>query len=262
MQEGSSAPELTAVVCDDDRMARSVVTDLLEARGVRVLAETDRAVDAIDVIEQFHPDLVVLDTALQVGPAIEVVEHVAERGLPCRVVVFTAGVELAASIAPLTAAVVEKFDMESLERAVDAALRGTTSTTAATPTARDAGERRREARHLPPGSLRDETGLDDTAEFYEQVAAAAAGDALLAIDLTGPDPETVGRVGRGVIRAGDRMILRRDTLVVLLIGGGPQAPRAVADRFGRRYPGPAARPRGIALDEGSNPTDALARVLS
>jgi CheY-like chemotaxis protein len=58
-------PQTRAVICDDDPMARRLVTRVLENCDVSVVAETDTAPSLLSVIELAKPDLVVLDLWLE-----------------------------------------------------------------------------------------------------------------------------------------------------------------------------------------------------
>src|SRR5579872_1832951 len=80
----------TMVVCEDDAVLRTVIRDAAEAQGCRVLAETDHALDAIDLARRFHPDAIVVDLALRVGTGMDVVTEVVNGGLSSALIVYTA----------------------------------------------------------------------------------------------------------------------------------------------------------------------------
>jgi DNA-binding response OmpR family regulator len=54
----------TAVVCDDDPMARRLVREIVERCGFTVLAGVDNAMDALSLVLDHGPDVLVLDLAL------------------------------------------------------------------------------------------------------------------------------------------------------------------------------------------------------
>jgi CheY-like chemotaxis protein len=54
----------TAVVCDDDPMSRRLVREVLERCGYDVLAGVDNAVDALQLVIDHQPDVLVLDLVL------------------------------------------------------------------------------------------------------------------------------------------------------------------------------------------------------
>ena len=54
----------TAVICDDDPMARRVISGLAAGAGYEVLAEVDRAVTAVDMVEFHQPSVAVMDVSM------------------------------------------------------------------------------------------------------------------------------------------------------------------------------------------------------
>ena len=232
--------QLRALVCDDDRNNRSVITHLLEDRGVRVLAETDRASDAIALLDRFQLDLIVCDMALEAGTGMDVIEHLGHADSKCRVVVFTAFEDMTHAVPGVPVHTVIKPDFDHLERAIDDAIGA----------ARDVGDgtdRRRPVRAMAPPTMRAATGLDDAAEFYRELSEANAGDALLAVAIEGADEAGLSDALRTAIRAQDLLIQRHDQYVMLLIGGGDDGPASVLQRV-----------RAIT---GSSPADARWRVI-
>lgn len=245
----------TAIVVDDDAVTRSVVSGLVADHGVRVLAEADTSIGAIDLIERFRPDLVVLDMALAIGNGDDVLAFVRQCHLRCEVVVFTAYAAPARGHEAAGIRVVEKPLFDDLERALDVAIHDVGQTEVAT-------ERRRPSRHLQQPSLsRTETGLDDAADFYQSLAGAEAGDALVGIPVENDSCAAIALAVRRAVRAEDRMVLRGDTLVVLLVGAGTEGPPAVLARVGASHPDAVAAAKVSVLVAGSDPTSAFGSVL-
>lgn len=238
----------TAVVCDDDRLTRELVSHILEDRGVAVLAEADTALDAIDLVERFSPDIVIVDIGLAFSSGQEVIDHVRERSLPLHVVAFTAFASTVQASAHV--AVVEKPDFESLGRAIDAAVAIRHA---------EGADRRRPQRDVAPPSLRDAAGLDDAAEFYRILAAAEPSDALVAFPS---DDDDLPLVVRRTLRTQDRVIRRHDSLVVLLVGGGDAGAAALIARIGARYPRVAAQAAVALLSAHADGNDALTSVTA
>ncbi|MGI8794175.1 MAG: response regulator [Acidimicrobiales bacterium] len=54
----------TAVICDDDSVARHLARLVVESAGYTVAAEVDMATDAVRVAEMIKPEVVVIDVAL------------------------------------------------------------------------------------------------------------------------------------------------------------------------------------------------------
>ncbi len=223
------AGDLSALVCDDDRVTRSVISNLIEARGGRVLAETDRAMTAIDLIERFEPGLVVCDMSLEVGSGMDIIRFLAERAIPCHVVVFTSFDEMVSHVEGFAVRVVSKPDFERLEHALDAAILDATDAVVVR-------ERRQLVRATPNPGLRKDSGLDDPSEFYRQLAEAVRGDVLLTVRVADDDLTAVAGALRKAVRVQDLLIRRHDELTALLIGGGPTGAPAVLRRLAMTHP--------------------------
>src|SRR6188474_1833208 len=80
----------TAVVCDDDVVARSAITVSCEEAGLEVVAETDSGSDAAELIRRFGVDVLVLDLSLTDGSGERTLERLNEEGREVAVVVFSA----------------------------------------------------------------------------------------------------------------------------------------------------------------------------
>ena len=71
-----SRTQLRAVVVDDSRFMRAVVTRLLEESGIAVVAEAVDGVDAIEVVAAHRPDVVTMDIEMPRMNGIEAVERI------------------------------------------------------------------------------------------------------------------------------------------------------------------------------------------
>ncbi|ENX17518.1 hypothetical protein F895_00657 [Acinetobacter sp. CIP 64.2] len=69
-----------ALIVDDHPVARLAVRMLLEKEGITVLAETGDGLDAVSLIKQFKPDLVVIDIDMPSLNGIEVVQRLRKNG--------------------------------------------------------------------------------------------------------------------------------------------------------------------------------------
>ena len=67
---------LTAVVCDDDRVARQMIRTVVERAGDTVLAGVDNAMDALDLVMGHQPDVLVLDLVLPGLSGEEILESI------------------------------------------------------------------------------------------------------------------------------------------------------------------------------------------
>lgn len=226
VDEGASGgSHATAIVCEDDRVARALISELISARGGQVLAETDQAPDAIALIERFKPTLVVTDLALAGGTGMEVVDFASSEGSRCQVVVFTSYDSDIRATARPRVRVVAKPDFELLERALSAAMEVDHTDDGVT------GDRRQSSGASARHRAREAGGPDDPSEFYRLLGEAIAGDSLLVIPVPpSADGDFAARRFVELTRAQDRVIRRRDCVVVLLTGGGGEAVPAVLRR--------------------------------
>ncbi len=72
---------LSALIIDDERLARDELKYLLDSvGGVDVVAQGANGIEAIDLIEEHHPDLVFLDVQMPGLDGFGVLKQLAERG--------------------------------------------------------------------------------------------------------------------------------------------------------------------------------------
>lgn len=211
---------MNVLLVDDDPIVRSAVRGLVESQGGEVLAEADTAMTAIEIAERFRPDVVVLDLALAAGDGLEVLRRVRESLPVALVVVFSAYVDAAQPFAGQRVRIVEKPAFDRLDAALSVVLDDEP--------AADADRRRaaRRAAAVDPGRR------DDPAAFYEALAAAHPGDAVLAIPTGEADPRELADKARRAVRDTDLVTIRRDLIVLLLVDAGRDGTLAVLDRLG------------------------------
>ena len=88
---GPSNDALRAIVVDDEQLARDELCFLLqEVGGVEIVAQAGNGVEALRVIEEYQPDLVMLDVQMPGLSGFEVARRVVEAGLDSHVVFVTA----------------------------------------------------------------------------------------------------------------------------------------------------------------------------
>lgn len=219
------------VVCDDDATLRSVVSRLAEGIGHTVIAETDRATDAVELVVRFGADGLVLDLSMPFGSGVEAVTALRERAPECRIVVFTSYADETPQVREAALrAVVDKPDFERLEEV----LRELAEDQAVVPEG-GGPERRRPPRPRPelvaPGAL-SPSGLEAHESFEQIVRNLCAADAVLYVVVTpseGPvlDPWdrllhtdrflAVARTLRTVLRVQDRLTAEDDLLSAVLL---------------------------------------------
>lgn len=231
------------MICEDDPVARSVISDLVEDHGGQVLAAVDSQLDAMAFLERFTPDVVIVDLVLRRGNGTHLVEHVRRTHPDIQVVVFTA-YDSQARIDDDAVVVVAKPDFERLGRIITS-----TGDRAGT------GERRRPVRHV---GVSASAAASDRA-FYGLVAEAEPDDVLVSVRVEG-DAAEVARSLRETLRDHDAVLERSDQVVALLIGGGEDTVRALRLRLEQSLP--ALAPRTTSCLAGPDPIDAFSRLTS
>jgi two-component system response regulator LytT len=81
---------LRAIVVDDEQLARAELVYLLEQLGIEILAQAGNGVEALRVIEEYQPDLVMLDVQMPGLTGFEVARRVMQAGFETQVVFVTA----------------------------------------------------------------------------------------------------------------------------------------------------------------------------
>ena len=83
--------DLRTIVVDDEQLARDELCFLLQQLGgVEVVAQAGNGVDALTVIEECQPEVVMLDVQMPGLTGFEVARRVAEAGMECHIVFVTA----------------------------------------------------------------------------------------------------------------------------------------------------------------------------
>lgn len=101
----------TAVIADDHAMIRGGLRGLIEAEGLRVVAEAGDGLQAISEVQRHRPTLLTLDVAMPFAQGVEIY-HEARRWSPdTRIVVFT-GLTSAGLLSELVTAGVDGLFMK------------------------------------------------------------------------------------------------------------------------------------------------------
>lgn len=80
----------TAVVCDDDPMVRQLERKILTTAGYEVIAGCGTAVEALQLVMQYRPDVLLLDLGLP-GASGETIIAPIQKAVPdCAVIVVSA----------------------------------------------------------------------------------------------------------------------------------------------------------------------------
>jgi CheY-like chemotaxis protein len=264
---------MRVLICEDDPVVRQVVRAVAETSGHEVVAETDRAVTAIDYIGRYHPDIVIVDLSLAAGSGLSVVTEAAALAPSARVVVFSAFVADAASLLAAGAtAVIDKPRFDELEATLTSWTDG------------PAGERRRIILPRDPLQplLRSPSGLETDRDFYTALADSSEDDVLLVLWLDGRDGMlarfgpyitndwvlALARATRAATRDHDHLACFDGRHVhALLLGGGVAGPPAVIARIVATLPAEIAPTDAVrvqsafAIQDGkTSPEELLQRV--
>jgi CheY-like chemotaxis protein len=222
---------MKVVVCDDDVTLRSVVSRMAEGVGHTVIAETDVASDAVELVTRFGAEILVLDLSLPWGSGMDAVHELKRRGDDCEIVVFTAYAEEYPDVrSAAVRAVVEKPDFAQLEAVLDGLAHGVPP-----PVAGVDHERRKPPRdrpNLPAPDVRSPSGLEEPETFMQVVRQLEPGDAVLYVQVipaegAAVDPWArlvhtdrflaVARALRTVLRVQDRLTVDADQLAAVLL---------------------------------------------
>ncbi|WP_296264220.1 response regulator transcription factor [Pseudomonas sp. UBA6562] len=77
-------------IVDDHPVIRLAVRMLLENQNYKIVGESDNGVDAMQMIREAKPDLVILDISIPKLDGLEVLSRLQSMGLPLKVLVLTA----------------------------------------------------------------------------------------------------------------------------------------------------------------------------
>ena len=171
----------TAVVCDDDPVARAAITVSCEEAGLEVVAETDSGSDATELIRRFDVDVLVLDLSLGDGSGERTVESLHADGADVSVVVFTSYASDPWRLLRLgVREVIEKPDFELLQTVL--ARMGTSIDSSAPP-----DERRLASREVfeAPRMWVSPAGVSSCHDLTHSLLGMEVGDAVLAVTIVG-----------------------------------------------------------------------------
>ncbi len=77
------------VIIDDHPVIRMAVRMLLENENYEVVGETDNGVDAMQMVRECMPDLIILDISIPKLDGLEVLARFNTMGLPSKILVLT-----------------------------------------------------------------------------------------------------------------------------------------------------------------------------
>lgn len=79
----------TAVICDDDAMSRQLTRAIFERAGYQVLGGVGTALEALDMVLSYHPDVLLLDLVMPGMSGEEILPSISASSPETRVVIFS-----------------------------------------------------------------------------------------------------------------------------------------------------------------------------
>ncbi len=274
----------TVVVCEDDPKLRATLSELCEASGLQVMAETDRGADAVEIVRRFSVDVLLLDLLLVDGPAEPVLQALQDLDPHPTIIVFTAYAANPQLLARLGAReVIEKPNLVRLGEVLERVALEDRAGGGVEPAAALGDERRRSSRPVapPPPLWRSPSGISSARDLPASLRDCADGDTLLVISVrgleaiaadAGPTLLTDCRLGparllRHTLRTQDLLFEspEGDAFVAVLRGGDERAADGAWARLvelvkGADLPGEVIGVRARIDTVGGR--DALARALA
>jgi DNA-binding NarL/FixJ family response regulator len=119
---------IRVILADDHLVVRHGIQQILVKAGIEVVAEAENGTQALNVIQEHHPDVAVLDIQMPDFSGIEVARRVRAQGLSIGLLILTAFDDdpfvLAALEAGVNGFVLKTADMEEIVEAVRAVNEG------------------------------------------------------------------------------------------------------------------------------------------
>jgi len=127
----SNQEEISVVLVDDHMLFRGGLREMLEEGGLRVIGEATTGTEAVELVEQLAPDVVVMDVNMPGISGVEATRRLSARAPQSRVVVLTISAEdsdiLDAMMAGASGYLLKDATAEELVAGVRAATRGESS---------------------------------------------------------------------------------------------------------------------------------------
>ena len=77
------------MLVDDDDALRAVLRQQFEAEGLTAIAEADKMTGVFDIVDEFHPDMILLDVQLPDGNGYDICQKLRERGFEKPILMLT-----------------------------------------------------------------------------------------------------------------------------------------------------------------------------
>ncbi len=82
-------PKPTAIICDDDQMSRQITRAIFEKAGYNVLAGVGTAIEALQVVLDHQPDVLLLDLVMPGMSGEEILPSIKAGAPNTKVVIFS-----------------------------------------------------------------------------------------------------------------------------------------------------------------------------
>jgi DNA-binding NarL/FixJ family response regulator len=244
------------VLCDEDQMLRSMVESIVTRQGHEVVGVADTTAAGTSLVENAHPDAVIVDASLGCNTDFDVLEAAVGVGAQAIVFSFTTDSDRLDRYATRPI-VVHKPDLTELEHAVERL--GIVGFASAAMT-----DRRRRPQRAASGPA--PSGLGDAQAFYESINNAVEGDTIVFVDLGDDAPpgmsgEVIAASVARTIRDTDRLLACSSSVKVFLSAGGEEGTASLMRRLERdvQLP-PGARVRSVVVGSAESPMDAFDRL--
>jgi two-component system response regulator EvgA len=120
----------SVLIVDDHPVVRAAVKIVVEREGFKRIYEASKGSEALSMLRDHSPALVVLDLVMPEGDGLDVLERIKASDLPCRVLVFTSldpqNFQDRCMRAGAMAYVAKTHDLSQLQKAVHAVMTGYT----------------------------------------------------------------------------------------------------------------------------------------
>ncbi len=85
-----SSYQIKVLLVDDSLIVRERLVAILdELAGIEIVGQAENVSEAINLIKQLQPDVVILDIRMPGGSGIEVLHHIKQRGVGVMVIILT-----------------------------------------------------------------------------------------------------------------------------------------------------------------------------
>lgn len=89
----SQKSEISVVIADDHPIVRDGLRRMLQAEDMKIAGEAANGAEAIKLVHQRKPDILLLDLAMPTHSGMDALRELSNNGNSVRVIVVTAGID-------------------------------------------------------------------------------------------------------------------------------------------------------------------------